>query len=59
VNPTRFVARVLHRLGLLSRINLTATVVAGDMRFRIPVVRGIGVNNLAISEPWRSACWVL
>lgn len=52
---TRIVRRLLlelSRFGLTQRIALKLTTQVGGRAFRVPVVQGLGVGNLEISESW-------
>lgn len=49
---TKFFQKVAHRLGIFRFINFTAFVKIGGTRFKIPVIREMGLGNLAATEPW-------
>jgi FkbM family methyltransferase len=47
-----FALRVLRRLGLVKYLNLSINVKKKDKLFTIPVVGGIGFQNIFDDEPW-------
>ena len=48
----RFIIKLLSKLKILGGFNIIATSVLNTKRFRIPVIRGLGKENLDISEKW-------
>lgn len=46
--------KILRRLGLAPRINITAQVKFGQQAFRIPLLGELGYGNLNPTEPWMS-----
>lgn len=47
-----FIIKLLNKLKILGGFNIIATSVLNTKRFRIPVIRGLGKENLDISEKW-------
>ncbi|HIP21001.1 MAG TPA: FkbM family methyltransferase [Sulfurimonas sp.] len=48
----KFILRVLNKLKLLKFLNLTHTIEIGQNETIIPILGGIGFNNISISEVW-------
>ena len=48
----KFILRVLNKLQLLKFFNLTDTVKLNKKKILVPILRGIGFNNLRVSEAW-------
>jgi FkbM family methyltransferase len=44
--------KILNKLRLLPSFNLSGNVLINDVKFRIPIIQGVGYTNLSISEPW-------
>ena len=47
--------KILRRLGLAPRINITVQVKFGQQAFRIPLLGELGYGNLALTEPWMTS----
>jgi FkbM family methyltransferase len=47
-----FLAKVLGRLHLISKVNTTAVIKVAQKRFVVPLLGGQGYGNLNLSEPW-------
>lgn len=47
-----FIIKLLNKLKILGGFNIIATSVLNTKRFHIPVIRGLGKENLDISEKW-------
>lgn len=45
-------ARVLNRIGILERFNISSTVLINNKQFKIPVYNSIGFGNRGQTEPW-------
>ncbi|MBX7206352.1 MAG: FkbM family methyltransferase [Bacteroidia bacterium] len=45
-------ARVLNRIGILDRFNISSTVSINNEQFKIPVHNGVGFGNRGHTEPW-------
>lgn len=52
ISVIKFFQKVARRLGVFKFINFTAPVNIGGRRFTIPVIREMGLGNLAATEPW-------
>ncbi len=39
-------------MGLLSVLNLRGKLLLNNVKFKIPIIQGVGYSNLKISEPW-------
>lgn len=48
----RIFVKILRRLGLLRKVNVTVKVAVNGHHVLIPVLNGLGVDNLIISELW-------
>jgi len=48
----KFLLRVLNKLDLLDKVNLTATIKLNGRRFSIPVIGKMGFSNVFMTEPW-------
>ncbi len=48
----RTFVRILNRLGLVKKFNLTSTVRLNNKSLAIPLLKGTGLPNFYISEPW-------
>jgi len=48
----RFLLRLLNKLKLLKYFNLTMRSDVNDHVFSIPIIGGLGMSNLTMSEPW-------
>jgi len=44
--------RILNRFKLLELLNVTGRIVLNSRKFKIPIIRKIGFENMFISEPW-------
>jgi FkbM family methyltransferase len=44
--------KVLRRSGLFKHVNVTGRLNIGNTRFRIPIIRQMGLGNITITEPW-------
>ncbi len=47
-----FFPRLLNKFGLLKILNLSFKITVNNNSFKIPVIAGIGFNNLFMSEVW-------
>ena len=48
----KFLLRILNKLELLDKVNLTATIKLNGRRFSIPVIGKMGFSNVFMTEPW-------
>lgn len=51
-----FLLNLAMKTGIFNRINLTRTKYVNGNRIEIPIIKGMGLNNLSISEKWMIEC---
>jgi FkbM family methyltransferase len=52
MSANKFFQKAARRLGIFKFINFTGSATIGGRRFRVPVIREMGLGNLATTEPW-------
>ncbi|MCB9262679.1 MAG: FkbM family methyltransferase [Flavobacteriales bacterium] len=48
----RFFVRALNRLGLVNKVSTASTLTLNNRTYNIPLLKGVGMPNFYISEPW-------
>ena len=48
----KIVKKVLDKLGFFKRFNFNVKVKINGKTFKVPIIRGIGLNNIRITETW-------
>ncbi len=52
---TRFLIKLLRRLGLLSYLNLSFNYqLKNGKKIKVPIINAVGIENLVLAEPWMS-----
>lgn len=52
MNMNLFFLRLLRKLGFLKRMDLHSSVKLNDRKFKIPIIKEMGMNNLMMDEFW-------
>lgn len=47
-----FFGRLLRKIGLLEKINLVYRTRVSGAKVKVPVINGLGFNNVTVTEPW-------
>lgn len=47
-----FLIKLLNKLKIINYFNLSETILLNNQKFKIPIIGGLGLSNLYMSEPW-------
>ena len=48
----KIIVRILNKLSVLEKLNIVASIILNQNKFKIPIIQKMGFSNLYMSEPW-------